>query len=104
MVLQELNSRCRVVKTHAVMNCSSSMAEWDRRRSRLSEHVLVESLERKPPLRIIADSYRKAHGRRRMATAACPVARARRLDGCREFMLLVFARDGVPRWEVDRRA
>ena len=25
----------------------------------------------------------KAHGRRRMATAACPVAPARRLDRCR---------------------
>jgi hypothetical protein len=51
------------------------------------------------------ERYRgKAHGRCRMATAAAAMARARRLDWCRELMLLVFTQDGVPTWEVNRRA
>ena len=46
-------------------------------------------------------SIGKAHGRRRMATAARPVARARRLDRCRGANV-VGTQDGVPTWEVRR--
>jgi hypothetical protein len=46
----------------------------------------------------------KAHGRRRMATVCYSVARARRLDGVGELVLLEFTQDGVPTWDVNRRA
>ena len=37
-----------------------------------------------------------------MATAACPVAPARRLDRCRG-VDVIGTQDGVPTWEVSRR-
>ena len=54
---------------------------------------------------IASTTYREAHGRHRMATAACALwPQPAVWTDVGELILLVFTHDGVPTWEVSRRA
>ena len=84
------------------------MADRDRPRSPPFRTCASRKPRKKPTLQIIASSYfiyRESTWPRRKATAACRVGLEPAVwTDVGELMLLVFMQDGVPTWEVSRRA